>query len=42
VGASQLDVAIKALDNGLRPYQVRFDPIEGVWLLKIMDWRSAA
>jgi hypothetical protein len=36
-GATQIDVAIKARDNGLRPYRVRFDPIEGVWLLTLLD-----
>jgi hypothetical protein len=40
--ASQVEVAIKARDSGLRPYQVRFDPIEGVWLLKVLDWRYVA
>jgi hypothetical protein len=41
-GANQVDVAIEARDSGLRPYQVRFDPLEGVWLLKVLDWRYAA
>ena len=41
-GAKEVEVSIKARDNGLRPYQVRFDPLEGVWLLKVLDWRYAA
>jgi hypothetical protein len=41
-GTTQVDVALKARDNGLRPYHVRFDPIDGVWLLKVLDLRRAA
>jgi hypothetical protein len=41
-GATQVEVAIRARDNGLRPYQVRFNPMEGVWLLKVLNWRYAA
>jgi hypothetical protein len=41
-GVNQVDVAIKARENGFRPYQVRFEPIEGVLLVKVLNWRYAA
>jgi hypothetical protein len=41
-GVTQVEVAIRARDAGFQPYHVRFDDEQGVWLVRVIDWRHAA
>jgi hypothetical protein len=40
--AQQVEVALALREKGWVPYRVRFEPEEGEWIAKVVDWGQAA